>query len=463
MSRRHLLAAVSLALALTAAAQQTPPVQLTAAEDHQRLMDLLGITELRPGVSPTPNRPNTANYDESKANPYPNLPDLLLLNNGKKVTTAKIWWTKRRPELVEIFDREIFGRVPANAPKVTWQVISIDHETQANIPVITKYLIGHVDNSSYPLITVDIRLTLTTPANAPGPVPVILEFTFENYPQPPRRDGTPQPPMPADPTAQWKQDLIRKGWGYALLEPTSIQADNGAGLTQGIIGLCNHGQPRKLDDWGALRAWAWGGSRALDYLATDKSVDAKQVGVEGHSRFGKTALVAMAYDQRFAIAYISSSGAGGANLARRHFGEQIENTAGTGAYHWMAGNYIKYAALTPKEITANDLPVDTHELIALCAPRPVFIGGGIIEGDGWADVHGTFLAEAAAGPVYKLLGAKDLGTTTYPPIETPLITGDLAFRQHSGGHTPAPNWPTFITFASRYLKAPTPHENTGAL
>ncbi len=335
------LAAVTLALTLTAASQQTPPVQLTAAQDHQRLMDLLGITALRPGPTPTPNRPNTANYDESKANPYPSLPDPLILNNGKRVTTPKIWWTKRRPELVEIFDREIFGRVPANTPKVTWQVIATNHETQANIPVITKHLIGHVDNSAYPLITVDIRLTLTTPANAPGAVPVILEFTFENYPQPNRRDGTPQPPMPADPNAQWKQDLIRKGWGYALLEPTSIQADNGAGLTHGIIGLCNHGQPRKLDGWGALRAWAWGGSRALDYLATDKSVDAKQVGVAGHSRFGKTALVAMAYDQRFAIAYVSSSGAGGANLARRHFGEQLENIAATGEYHWMAGNYIK--------------------------------------------------------------------------------------------------------------------------
>ena len=460
MTRPHLLAVISLALTLTASSQQTPPVQLTAAEDHQRLMDLLHITALRPGVSSTPSRPNPVNYDESKANPYPSLPDPLLLNNGKKVTTAKIWQTKRRPELFEIFDREIFGRVPANAPKVTWQVVSTDHETQGDIPVVTKHLLGHVDNSAYPLITVDIRLTLTTPANAPGPVPVILEFTFEKYPQPaPRPGATPPPPPAPDPTPSWKQQLLEKGWGYALLEPTSIQADNGAGLTQGIIGLCNHGQPRKLDDWGALRAWAWGGSRALDYLATNKAVDAKQVGVEGHSRFGKTALVAMAYDPRFAIAYISSSGAGGANLTRRHFGEQLENIAATSEYHWMGGNYIKYAALTPKEIPTTDLPlsnlpIDTHELIALCAPRPVFIGGGATDGDGWADAHGTFLAEVAAGPVYKLLGAHDLGTSTYPPIETPLITGDLAFRQHAGGHTPAPNWPTFITFASRYIQSP---------
>ncbi len=161
----------------------------------------------------------------------------------------------------------------------------------------------------------------------------------------------------------------------------------------------------------------------------------------------------MAYDPRFAVAYINSSGAGGANLARRHFGEQLENIAATGEYHWMAGNYLKYAALTPKEITPADMPVDIHELIALCAPRPVFIGGGTTAGDGWADVRGTFIAEVAAGPVYRLLGAKDLGTTTFPPIGTALITGDLAFRQHADGHNPAPNFPTFITFASRYLQS----------
>jgi hypothetical protein len=248
--------------------------------------------------------------------------------------------------------------------------------------------------------------------------------------------------------------VLQRGWGYALLEPTSIQADNGAGLTQGIIGLSNHGQPRKLDDWGVLRAWAWGGSRLLDYLETDPAVDGKQVVVAGHSRFGKTALVAMAYDSRFAVAYINSSGAGGADLARRRFGEQLENIAATGEYHWMAGNYIKYAALTPKEMTPADLPVDMHELIALCAPRPVFISGGATEGDGWADVHGTFIAEVAAGPVYRLGGARDLGSTTFPPIGSALVSGDLAFLQHNGGHDPGPNYPAFIEFAARYLHAP---------
>jgi hypothetical protein len=434
-------------------AQTPPPVHLTAAQDHQRLMDLLHITSLRPGADSHPGTPNEVNYDEAKANPYPHLPDPLTLNNGKKVTSAKTWWKQRRPEIVEYFDREVYGRVPAHTPKVNWQVVSTTKENVGDFPVVTKQLIGHVDNSSYPLITVNIELSLTTPANATGPVPIIMEFSFEGYPG----FNTPPPPPGATTEPDWKQQLLAKGWGYALLHPTTIQADNGAGLTEGIIGLVNKGQPRKLDDWGAIRAWAWGGSRAMDYFETDKSVDARQVGIEGHSRFGKTALVAMAYDPRFAIAYVSSSGAGGAQLYRRNFGERLENVAGDREYHWMAGNFIKYAG----PLTANDLPVDSHELIALCAPRPVFIGGGATQGDGWADAQGMFMAAASASPVYELLGKKGLGTTTFPPIETPLIEGDIAFRQHSGGHTPAPNWPTFINFASRYLKnkalsSPTP-------
>jgi hypothetical protein len=179
-------------------------------------------------------------------------------------------------------------------------------------------------------------------------------------------------------------------------------------------------------------------------------VNAKQVGIEGHSRYGKAAIVTMAYDQRFAIGYISSSGEGGAKLSRRNWGEVVENVAGTSEYHWMAANVLKYAG----PLQWSDLPVDAHELIALCAPRPVFISGGATKGDGWVDAKGMFMAAAAAGPVYRLLGKKDLGTDDFPPMETALIDGDIAFRRHSEGHTPAPNWPTFITFASRYFSAP---------
>jgi hypothetical protein len=442
----------------TAPARPAPtPEQLAmraaAEKDHQRLMDLLGIKELRPGADAhNPKSPTAVNYDESKANVYPSLPDPLLLKNGKRVTSAKLWWTKRRPEIVEDFDREILGRAPANLPKVTWEVVSKTTETIGDVPVVTKRLKGRVDNSAWPQIAVSIDLTLTTPANAAGPVPVIMELAFSDEFMAAIAKSIPEmmPGGPGNTGPSWQRQVLARGWGYAVLSPTSFQADNGAGLTEGIIGLANKGQPRKLDDWGALRAWAWGASRALDYFETDKAVDAKQVGVEGHSRFGKTALVAMAYDPRFAIGYISSSGTGGAKLYRHIFGEQLENLAAAGEYHWMDGNFLKYAG----PLTPGDLPVDSHELIALVAPRPVFIGAGTTAGDGWADARGMFLAEVGAGPVYRLLGMKDLGTAEFPPIETALTGGELGFRQHTFGHTPAPNWPTFLDFASRYLHAP---------
>ena len=435
------------------------PLQMTAQEDHRRTLGLLGITSLRPGPSGNPNAPNAANTDESKATPYPNLPDPLVLKYGGKVTTAEAWWTRRRPEIVEDFDREIYGRVPKDVPKVRWEVTGTTREKVGETPVVTKKLVGHVDNSSDPSITVEIQLTLTTPAEATDPVPVIMEFGFGAFRgRPPTPGSTAKVPKAASKGAPmgggeptWQQQVIAKGWGYAVIVPGSIQADNGAGLTQGIIGLCNKGQPRKLDDWGALRAWAWGASRALDYFETDKAVDAKQVGIEGLSRYGKAAVVTMAYDRRFAIAMVASSGAGGVKLHRRNFGEMVENVASSGEYHWMAGNYLKYAG----PLTANDLSVDAHELVALCAPRPVFISVGSLKVEGgWIDAKGQFLATVAAGPVYKLLGKRDLGITEMPLQETPAVEGDLAFRQHAGGHTAGPNWPTFLAFAGRYFKGP---------
>jgi hypothetical protein len=418
-----------------------PPVQLTAEQDHQRSMKLLQIDSLRPGPSPS-----SANSDESKANPYPELPDPLKLNGGQRVTTPEMWWKLRRPEIKEYFDKEIYGRVPRGVPKVTWEIVSISKDTKANVPVITKKLLGHVDNSSCPLIKVDIDLELTLPANAKRPVPVMMEFGFRF---PPGFKVTDRMKRFIDSMSTWQQLAVARGWGYAILIPTSVQEDNGKGLTNGIIGLVNKGQPRKMDDWGALRAWAWGASSALDYLETDPSVDSKKVGIEGLSRYGKATLVTMAYDQRFAIAFVGSSGAGGAKLLRRNFGEQVENLASTGGYHWFAGNFLKYAGpLTPR-----DLPVDAHELIAMCAPRPVFVSCGSPEVEGiWVDDNGQFMAAVAAGPVYRLLGKRDLGTTEFPPMETALIDGDIAFRQHSGGHTTGPNWPTFLEFAEKYFK-----------
>jgi (4-O-methyl)-D-glucuronate---lignin esterase len=448
-------------------AQVAPPVQLTTQEDHQRTMALLGITELRRGVEGRNlQSPNFANYDEAKVKPYPALPDVMVTNAGKRVTSAKDWWEVRRPEIVELFDREIYGRTPTDLPSVTWEVVKTTDETVGDVAMIKKELVGKVDNRAYPAIEVTIEAAVWTPKDAKGPVPIVLEFGSGGRPQPPRPTPPPQPPAGATATAAaapppppqpppgptWQQQVAARGWGYASLRPASIQADNGAGLTQGIIGLVNKGQPRKVDDWGALKAWGWGASRFLDYLETDKAVDAKRVALEGHSRYGKATIVAMAYEPRLAVAFISSSGAGGAKIMRRTYGELVENVAASSEYHWMAGNFLKYAG----PLTANDLPVDAHQLVAMCAPRPVFISGGdtlggVPAGDGWVDSKGMFLAGVYAGPVYKLLGKKDLGTTEFPAIETALVDGEIGFRQHTAGHTPGPNWPTFLTFAERYF------------
>ena len=414
-------------------------------EDYQQMLQQLGIKSIRQGANGNdPKASNAANYDEAIANPFPNLPDPLIFKNGKKVTSPKLW-LERRKEIVEDFDREIYGRVPANTPSVKWELLKQTDTIIGGIKAVEKKLLGHVDNSIYPSIKVDIQLTLTLPADAKN-VPVIMEFGYV-FPTGFRRPGDTSKTVPVITTPAWQIDCLKKGWGVAILLPTSFQADNGAGLTQGIIGLMNKGKRRNTTDWGSLRAWAWGASRVLDYFEKDKAIDASKVAIEGHSRFGKAALVTLAYDQRFAIGFISSSGEAGAKLHRRNAGEIVENIAASGEYHWVAGNFIKYAA-TP--LSWNDLPVDSHELIALCAPRPVFISNGDV-GDNWTDVRGMFMAASAAGPVYKLLGKKDLGTTQFPPRETGLMDGEISFRQHSGGHTPAPNWPTFITYATKYF------------
>ncbi len=434
--------------------QQASPTNWTAAEDHQNMMDQLGIKALRPGPSGNENQPNHANYDESKANPFPNLPDVLTLKNGTKVTTAQMWWNQRRPEIVEDFEREVYGRIPKDVPAVTWKVTNAANAMAGSRPAISRDLVGHVDNSSFPLIGVDIQMTLVTPADAAGPVPVMMMFGR----------GT-RPPAPGgDPPAT--EQLIAAGWGYAYVNPASIQADNGAGLTKGIIGLVNKGQPRKPDDWGALRAWAWGASRGLDFLETDKTVDAKHVGIEGVSRYGKAALVTMAFDTRFAFVLVGSSGEGGAKLHRRNWGEAVENLTGSGEYHWMAGNFLKYGAAEAAfgSKNAGDLPVDAHELIALCAPRLTFISYGVPEkGDAkWLDQQGSYMAAVAAGPVFRLLGAKDLGTSDddrterMPPVNQGLLDGQLAWRQHDGGHTDGPNWKYFIAWADKFINHPVP-------
>jgi hypothetical protein len=364
--------------------------------------------------------------------------------------------------------------------------------------VIAKDLIGQVDNSSYPSIKVKIHVTLVTPASASGPVPVLVMFGRAGFPSPNEPAGEdldrlnaawkallvqqdpslkdvfanhpawdpvkatpfqfPQMNADGDPPNTWQ--LISAGWGFALLDPASVQADDGAGITRGIIGLVNKGQPRRPEDWGALRAWAWEAGRTLDYLTTDSSVDAKHVGIEGVSRYGKAALVTMAFDQRFAMVLVGSSGKGGATLLRRNYGEAVESLAG-GEYYWMAGNFMKYGAseATFGAKTPGDIPVDSNELIALCAPRLTFISYGIPEkGDAhWLDHEGSFMATVDGNRVFTLLGVKgldiegDYRTAQMPPVNEGHLEGQLAWRQHDGGHTDAPNMKYFIQWADRFI------------
>lgn len=469
------------------AAVETPSVEteskivtLTTKEDHLDMQKQLGITKLRPGPSGNPSNPNAANTDESKANPYPNLPDLMTMKNGEEVTTPEQWWKQRRPEIVEDFEREVLGRIPDEVPEVKWELLKTVDKKLGETEVIEKRLVGRVDNSGCPEIEVDIMMSVVTPKEAKGKVPVLMMFGFTMF-MPNGEDIDfgdrfrgfgPRPG--AEPPAT--QQLVEAGWGYATISARSIQDDSGGerqsrfgpprpagqtggGLTRGIIGLTNKGQPRKPDQWGSLRAWGWGASRGLDYLETDPAVDAKRVGIDGVSRYGKAALVTMAFDQRFAIVLVGSSGEGGASLYRRNFGEAVENLTGSGEYHWMAGNFLKYGTAESSfgSKNASDLPVDAHMLIALCAPRPTFISYGIPEkGDAlWLDQQGSFMATIAAQPAFRLLGARDLGrsddynTEKMPPANTDLLDGELAWRQHDGGHTDLPNIKHFIKWANK--------------
>jgi hypothetical protein len=495
------LAQLSAQDAVIDSSQYPPLTTFSSQEDHENMMGQLGITEVRHGKSGDPDSPNSANYDQDLATPCPDLPELMTMMNGEKVSSTNMWWNQRRPEIKNLFAREVYGRVPENVPDVKWEAEITDNEWIGRIPVVAKKVIGYVDNSSYPLVDVEIEMMVVLPANTEGPVPVLMMFGFPEFPAPaqPNRDDLEkinnsfkdlmikndpemkelfekypayQPIKAGQSGPNWwappingesagTEQLLASGWGYATISTSSIQADNAAGLTRGIIGLTNKGQPRTPEQWGALRAWAWGASRGLDYLETDPAVDADKVGIEGVSRYGKAALVALAFDERFAVGLIGSSGKGGVTLHRRNYGETVENLAGSGAHHWMAGNYIKYAAEKGQHGKMNgcDLPVDSHQLIAMAAPRLTFVSYGIPEeGDAhWLDQKGSYMATIAAQPAYILLGAKGLGRSSnymveeMPEPQTNLTEGELSWRQHTGGHTDQPNFQYFIPWASERL------------
>ena len=370
---------------------------------------------------------HVTNYDESKVGRY-QLPDPLILSDGKPVRDAATWRTLRRPEIIHLYETEIYGRVPPSAPKVQWRVVETNTQAQGG-KALLKRVVGSFTVAAAP----GIRLDIFTPAAAKSPVPIILLLNFRS--NDPSQTGTASsdPPVAAD--------ILAHGWGYATVGYQDIQPDRADALSSGVIGVASGGRPRAPDEWGAISAWAWGVSRVIDYLETDKSVDAKHIAVFGHSRLGKTVLWASALDERIAVVYSSCAGEMGSALARRDYGETVDDMAQNFPYQF-AENFQKWVGRW------NDMPVDAHMLIALSAPRPVFITGGTQ--DQWADPRGEFLAEVAAGPVYRLLDKKDLGTDQFPPVDTALTSGDLGWYYHTGPHAAtAEDWRVFLDFLGK--------------
>lgn len=401
---------------------------------------------------------HVSNYDEAKVGAYV-LPDPLVLQNGKPVRDAASWTNQRRPEILRLYQNEIYGRVPPTAPKVRFEVI------ESGTPVLDgtatrKHVVMHFGAAADgPKANVVIYL----PAKATAPVPLLFQLVFfgglpsaNPTPAPAsatataaaaagaKADAAKTPPRPREtgPIA----DILALGYGYATLRYTEIEGDRADTNLSGVrkLALAAGQEKPAADEWGTIAAWSWGASRVLDYLETDRAIDARRVSLIGHSRLGKTVLWAGASDPRFAVVFSSCSGEMGAALARRDYGESVDDMAAN--FPWQfAGNFQKYPGRW------QDLPVDAHLLIALSAPRPVFVTGGTQ--DQWADPHGEFLAQVAAGPVYRLLGRKDLGVEKLPALDTPVIGGDLGFYYHTGGHTLTPaDWKTFLEFAGRYLK-----------
>jgi hypothetical protein len=426
MPKRRALLIPILCCATWAAAGQQPPAQAPT-------------TNLGSDANGNPRRlavktGHVSNYDETKVRPY-TLPDPLVLSSGKPVRDAKTWQRERRPEIIRMYEADIFGRVPASAPKVTWTVTDTDPAARGGTVAI-KRIAGTMAAVERPRIA----LTLYTPPNARGRVPIILLVNFGGGGGPAPAAGLPsgEPPVAAE--------ILGRGWGYATIAYQDIQPDRADSLKEGVIALARApGQASAPDDWGAISAWAWGVSRTIDYLARDPSVDPRRIALEGHSRLGKTALWASANDDRIAAVFSSCAGEMGSALSRRDWGETVDDMTQNFPW-WFSPSFQKWAGRW------DDMPVDAHMLIALSAPRPVFLTGGTA--DQWADPVGEYLAAVAAGPVYRLLGRKDLGVAdAKPPLDTPVTGGDIGWQYHTGPHAATPaDWKAFLVFLDKYFK-----------
>jgi hypothetical protein len=391
------------------------------------------------------------NYDEAKTGNY-NLPALLTLSNGKPVRDAKTWMQKRRPEIVKLFEENQYGRAPEGKPRD----LKFDVFDPGTPAMSGKALRRQVMVHFTPAQKADLVLYL--PANATKPVPVLLALNFSAnasiFDDPGvkagevwNREKKRVPAQRGGGLGRMKIDgLLEAGIGVAGIYYGDIDPDFAGGLLHGVrAGFLKSGQTEPAaDEWGTISAWAWGLSRVLDYLETDKGVDAKRVAIYGVSRLGKTVMWAGARDTRFAMVIASCSGEGGAALSRRNYGETIGHlTAPTRYPYQFAPNYGRFA----KDV--DGFPVDAHMLVALIAPRPVLLQTG--DGDHWSDPRGEFLAAVAAEPVYKLLGKQGLGTDRQPVAGVPILH-DIGYHMHAGGHGTIPtDWAVFQKFLSMHF------------
>jgi hypothetical protein len=394
---------------------------------------------------------NATNYDETKVGDY-TLPDPLVGHDGARVTNAETWFTKRRPEILEAYRAEIFGRSPDAGTNVTFNVWEISTNALGGAATRKQIEINFSGTPDGPFA----HLLLYTPAGKiSAPTFLCLQFNgnytvnddpaiaiFPNWSGKNNLPAMPKNPVRGSSARNWKiSETLARGYGIAIVDYREIEPDlsAGAGFKYGVH---KNFPPPAADGWGAIGAWAWGASRALDYLETDKDVDAQRVILFGHSRLGKTVLWAGAQDPRFAAVIANCSGEMGASLSRRDYGETVDDVAKRFPY-WMAGNFQKYAGHW------NDLPVDSHCLLSLIAPRPLFLNTG--SEDRWGDPRGEFLAARAATPVYELLGKTGISEKDFPPPDHAL-QHDIGFNCHTGKHDVLPSdWDNFLDFADAHF------------